>query len=62
MFFITNVLHKCFTSEHKQNTRFDPKTLLEGNITLSTDIPSHNEKQGLFFQFIVYTKSKKEKN
>jgi hypothetical protein len=51
MFYITNVLH--------HGTNFDPKTYLIGNIALITGIPSGIKRQGLFFRFIAYTKSKK---
>jgi hypothetical protein len=41
---------------------FDPKSSFIGNMTLIIGIPSHTKKQGLFFAFIAYTKSKRGKN
>jgi hypothetical protein len=40
---------------------FDPKSSLIGDMASTIDIPSGIGKQGLFFRFITYTKSKKEK-
>jgi hypothetical protein len=40
---------------------FDPKSSLVGNMAATIGILSGIEKQGLFFRFITYTISKKEK-
>jgi hypothetical protein len=42
------------------NTRFDPRTSHVRKITLTINVPSNIEEEGLPFRFIVYTKLKKE--
>jgi hypothetical protein len=53
MFYANVLLH---------GTSFDPISSLTRNMALTLGIPSHIKKQGLFFAFIAYTKSKTEKN
>jgi hypothetical protein len=42
-------------------TCFDPKSSLAKNMALTTSVSSNTNKQGFFFTFITYTKSKKGK-
>jgi len=39
---------------------FDPRSSPIGNMALNVGIPLGIEKQGLFFRFIAYTKSKRK--
>jgi hypothetical protein len=52
MFFVNIFLHII---------GFDLRSSLVRNMALTTSIPSNSKNHGLFFTFIAYTKSKKEK-
>jgi hypothetical protein len=60
IFFITNVLHICFASQHKFLIfRISPAK----NMALTSGIPSNIEKYGLFFLKIYYIhKVKNDRN
>ncbi len=43
-----------------RNVGFDPRSSPIRNMALNIDMPLGIEKQGLFFRFIAYTKSKRD--